>query len=212
MSLYISMMLNNYKKTLGILLVAALALLIQIGSAQAERRLALIIGINNYEFLPKLEKAVGDAKAMGATLSELGFEVTQLTNTNRRELNIAIADFTSQVSRDDLVLVHFSGHGVEIDGDNYLLPADVPKPKSGRKDAVKYESIGFRRLMSQITDTGARTRIFCAGCLPGQSIRTVRRPINRLRARSHPCRSAGRHLHHVFGRIPPDRARSAGAG
>lgn len=148
------------KNRLVVLLVLVVAALAQIGSAHAERRLALVIGIDNYDFLPKLEKAVGDAKAMGETLSELGFEVTQLTNSNRRDLNVAIADFASRVTRDDLVLVHFSGHGVEIDGDNYLLPADVPKPKSGRKDAVKYESIGFRRLVSQISETGARTRIF----------------------------------------------------
>ena len=151
---------DKHKKKLVILLVTALALLLQLGAAQAERRLALIIGIDDYQFLPKLQKAVGDAKAMATALGELGFEVTQLTNANRRDLNIAIADFASGVTRDDLVLVHFSGHGVEIDGDNYLLPADVPKPKSGRKDAVKYESIGFRRLISQISETGARTRLF----------------------------------------------------
>ena len=72
-------------------------------------------------------------------------------------LRTLVENHDTVVTRDDLVLVHFSGHGVEIDGDNYLLPADVPKPKSGRKDAVKYESIGFRRLISQISETGART-------------------------------------------------------
>ncbi|MCP5085001.1 MAG: caspase family protein [Alphaproteobacteria bacterium] len=148
------------KNNLIALLVVALLALLQSDRAHAERRLALVIGINDYGFLPKLEKAVGDATAMSAALEALGFEVTKLTNPNRRDLNVTIADFASKVTRDDLVLVHFSGHGVEIDGDNYLLPADVPKPKSGRKDAVKYESIGFRRLISQISDTGARTRIF----------------------------------------------------
>ena len=142
------------------ILLATFLLVVAIGDASAARRLAFVVGINDYQNIPKLEKAVGDAKAMSAKLTGLGFEVTSVLNPTRRTLNIAIADFTAKLKRDDLVFLHFSGHGVEIDGDNILLPADVPKPKSGRKYAVVSEGIGLRRLVDLVSGTGARTRVF----------------------------------------------------
>lgn len=129
-------------------------------NADAARRLAFVVGINDYQNIPKLEKAVGDAKAMTAKLTDLGFDVTSILNPTRRTLNLSVSEFTAKLRRDDLVFVHFSGHGVEIDGDNILLPADVPKPKSNQKYAVKCEGIGLRRLIDQIASTGARTRVF----------------------------------------------------
>ena len=97
---------------------------------------------------------------MSAKLTDLWFQVTSVLNPTRRKLNLAIADFTAKLKRDDLVFLHFSGHGVEIDGDNILLPADVPKPKSGRKYALVSGGIGLRRLVDLVSRTGARTRVF----------------------------------------------------
>ncbi len=133
---------------------------IAFADAQAARRMALVIGIDDYQSIPRLQKAVGDARAMSSTLGDLGFQVTSVLNADRRAMNVAIGEFTSRLRRDDLVFVHFSGHGVEIDGENYLLPADVPKPKSGQPFTIKYEGIGLRRLIDDISRTGARTRIF----------------------------------------------------
>ena len=123
-------------------------------------RLALVIGIDDYREVPKLQKAVGDAETMSATLEKLGFQVTRLLNADRRELNIAISQFSARLTADDIAFVHFSGHGVEIAGENYLLPADIPKPQSGHEDAVKYEAIALQRLIGQIAASGARTRLF----------------------------------------------------
>lgn len=129
-------------------------------AAQAERRLALLIGINDYENIPRLEKAVGDVNAMERKLKALGFDVTKVINPDRRTFNIALGRFAARLGPDNLAFLHFSGHGVEIDGDNFLLPRDIPKPESGQRDTVKYEAIGLRRLISQLTSTGARARVF----------------------------------------------------
>lgn len=139
----------------GVLLFGAL-----MAQAQATNRMALVIGIDKYRSLPKLEKAVGDARAMTTTLESLGFAVTRVLNASRQDLNIAIDTFASKLKPDDLAFIHFSGHGVEIDGENFLLPADVPKPVSGRKGTVKYEAISLRRLIAQIAETGVRARVF----------------------------------------------------
>lgn len=143
----------------------ALAILIygvaaQVSEAEAARRMALLIGINEYEYIPKLEKAVGDVEAMGDKLRSLGFDVTSVVNPDRRTMNIEIGKFTAKLGPGDTAFVHFSGHGVEIDGDNFLLPRDIPKPQDGQKDTVKYEAIGLRRLINQFKQTGARARVF----------------------------------------------------
>ncbi|NNF76747.1 MAG: caspase family protein, partial [Rhizobiales bacterium] len=131
-----------------------------VSAAHAERRLALLIGINDYEFIPRLEKAVGDVNAMERKLKALDFDVTKVINPDRRSLNIALGRFAARLGPDTLAFLHFSGHGVEIDGDNFLLPRDIPKPESGQRDTVKYEAIGLRRLISQLSSTGARARVF----------------------------------------------------
>ncbi|MCP5081004.1 MAG: caspase family protein [Alphaproteobacteria bacterium] len=132
----------------------------QITESQAARRMALLIGINEYEHIPKLEKAIGDVEAMGDKLRSLGFDVTTVKDPDRRTMNIEIGKFTAKLGPGDMAFVHYSGHGVEIDGDNFLLPRDIPKPQDGQKDTVKYEAIGLRRLISQFKQTGARARVF----------------------------------------------------
>ncbi len=144
-----------------VVFLTGLSLLIVSGvtDAFAGRRMALVVGIDDYREIPKLQKAVGDANAMALTLEKLNFQVTKIINSDRRALNLAIAEFKARLFADDIVFVHFSGHGVEIRGENYLLPADIPKPKRAQIDAVTYEAIPVRRLIDQIAASGARTRV-----------------------------------------------------
>ncbi len=118
--------------------------------------MALVIRIDDYQEVPKLQKAVGDAESMSATLEKLGFQVTRLLNADRRAFNITIPELTTRLTADDIAFVHFSGHGVQIAGENYLQPADIPKPKSGHEDTVKYEAIGLPRLIGQTAASGPR--------------------------------------------------------
>ena len=144
---------------------ALLALAVQLvafaaTAACAEARRALIVGINDYREITKLQKAVGDAEALKATLESLGFSVDLVLNADRRELNRAVSQFQSSLQPGDTALIHFSGHGVEIDGQNYLLPADIPKPQSGQQDFIKSEAVSLGDLMQRIAASGASTRIF----------------------------------------------------
>ena len=108
--------------------------------ALAEKRLALVIGINDYKEIPKLEKAVGDAQAIAGTLAGLGYQVTTAFNNDRRSLNLALSKLYASIEPGDTVLIHYSGHGVQIENDNYLLPADVPAPTDGNAELLKAES------------------------------------------------------------------------
>jgi uncharacterized caspase-like protein len=140
------------------LTVAFVALVATAASAEARR--ALIVGINDYREITPLKKAVGDAEALKATLESLGFTVDLVLNADRRELNRAVSAFQSELQPGDTALIHFSGHGVEIDGQNYLLPADVPKPQSGQQDFIKSEAVSLGDLMQRVASSGASTRIF----------------------------------------------------
>ena len=128
--------------------------------ALAEGRHALIIGIDAYREITPLQKAVGDAEVLKSTLEDLGFTVDLVLDADRRALNRAVSEFQSKLVSGDTALIHFSGHGVELDGQNYLLPADIPSPKSGQQDFIKAEAISLGDLMQRVASSGAATRIF----------------------------------------------------
>jgi Caspase domain len=127
--------------------------------AEAARKLALVIGINNYKEVPKLEKAVGDAEAIGQALAGLGFEVSTALDVDRRGLNLALSKLYASIEPGDTVLVQYSGHGVQIESDNYLLPADVPAPEDGNADLLKSESLRLNTLVDTLTAKGAAATI-----------------------------------------------------
>jgi hypothetical protein len=123
-------------------------------------RLALVVGIDNYDMIPPLQKAVGDAQAMSAKLSGLGFSVTTVIDPDRRQFNEAIADFRASLHAGDVALVHFSGHGIELDGRDLLLPRDVPLPITGDQQFLADEAIDLSDLMQRVEQSGATVRIF----------------------------------------------------
>ncbi len=133
--------------------------LLLVSPAQAEKRLALVIGIDDYQEVPKLQKAVGDATAIADKLANLGFIVEKSFNADRRKLNLALANLYRQIEPGDTVLIHYSGHGVEIAGQNYLLPADIPAPDSGQVDLLKAESLSLSTLVETLGEKGASVRI-----------------------------------------------------
>jgi hypothetical protein len=91
---------------------------------------AFVVGINDYITLKPLSKCVDDAKDMAALLARNGYAVTPLLNPTYRELSVGFRSFLSSLSSDCNVVVFFSGHGVELNGMNYLMPADAdPKPE-----------------------------------------------------------------------------------
>src|SRR6202007_3204006 len=100
--------------------------------AQAEKRGALVIGNNDYKNVPKLQKAVNDARTMGDTLKQLGFTVMVAENQNRQAFSESLLAFDNAVGPGDTAFFFYAGHGFEIAGQNYLLPTDVPAAPEGR--------------------------------------------------------------------------------
>lgn len=125
--------------------------------ALAEQRLALVIGNAAYKDLPQLFKARNDARAVGATLRQLKFdEVQEGYDLSRDEMSRAFSNLIFRVERGGTVFFFFAGHGVEIGGQNYLLPTDVPAAKEGQENLVKDASFHAAQIIDRFQEKGAK--------------------------------------------------------
>ena len=110
------------------LICVVLACLAGAYPAVAEKR-ALVVGVNAYPNLAadmQLQRAMADAGAVGETLRGLGFQVTALTSgVTQRNFWKSFDAFKAGIEPGDTALLFFSGHGVAIEGANYLIPGDI---------------------------------------------------------------------------------------
>src|SRR3954469_25031111 len=103
---------------MGIAILVALAA----SAANAENRLAFVVGNDAYRNVNPLQKAVNDARSVSRGLQQLGFRVTLAENLAWRDHVEKFAAFENAIQPGDTAFLFYSGHGVEIDGANYLIP------------------------------------------------------------------------------------------
>jgi|GEM_PF-4626779 len=111
------MLLTRY----GALVLAALMLGL---TAMAERH-AFIVGNSNYEYASRLVNPGRDAQDMAQALEGLGYHVTYGADLSRNEMLRQFQDFTRALGEDDLALVYYAGHGLQMGGENYIVPVDA---------------------------------------------------------------------------------------
>ena len=109
---------------------AFLAAGILVGShaAFAENRVALVIGQSNYHSVVALPNPANDARAMSRLLGDAGFDVTSAADLSQNEMREKVSDFAAKVAAkgpDTVALVFYAGHGLQIDGENFLVPIDA---------------------------------------------------------------------------------------
>ena len=127
--------------------------------AQAEKRVALVIGNNDYKHVPKLQKAVNDARTMGDTLKQLGFTVMVAENQDRQAFSETLLAFDNAVGPGDTAFFFYAGHGFEIAGQNFLLPTDVPAATEGQEELVRDASVLADRVIERLQNKKVRTAI-----------------------------------------------------
>ena len=118
------------------------------------RRVAFVVGINTYKDLPpqnQLQRAVGDAKLMRAAFRKLGFEVIPVSDdVTRREFAQAWQKYLKAIEPGSTAAFFFAGHGVQLQGANYLLPSDIPAIQVDSPELLKLEALDFTQLYSDI--------------------------------------------------------------
>ncbi len=115
------------QKSVRLMAWLALAMaIIPFADAAAEmKRLALVIGNSKYEVAGALPNAARDATSFGEFLSSQGFEVDVVTDASRREMASAVSLFAKKVGPEDVALLYFAGHGMQLHGENFLVGTDA---------------------------------------------------------------------------------------
>jgi len=163
-----------FRSSLALLFCATILASLVPGASPVEaKRVALVVGNNDYENVPDLQKAVNDARVLGQTLKDLDFELIAAKNLTRREMNRKLQEFAAKLGRGDEALFFFAGHGVQIGGENYLLPTDIPNPKPGEESYVRYEAVGVYQVLDIIRERGSRVAILVLDACRNNPFRTV---------------------------------------
>ena len=143
------------------IIITFLLLIWPLNIAQA-KRIALVIGNDSYSNLPgdyQLQKARNDARATAEAVKGLGFDVTIGLDQNRLDMNLALSKVVNQIEPGDEVMFFFAGHGVRMDGVNYLLPSDIPSIDTADKFLLKSQAIRVERITDLFRNAGARLSI-----------------------------------------------------
>lgn len=126
--------------------------------AWAENRLALVIGQSAYKSVPALPNPGNDAKAVSQLLTNSGFEVSSASDLSQNEMRTAISDFAGKVvakGPDTVALVFYAGHGIQVDGENFLIPTDID-PK--READIPMQAVRLNDVLNTLASVPSRMR------------------------------------------------------
>ncbi|MBP2294812.1 SUMF1/EgtB/PvdO family nonheme iron enzyme [Azospirillum rugosum] len=116
-------------------------------AASTEQRIALVVGIGAYVHAPELPNPRNDAKAMSAALRKLGFTVEEKFDLDNRGMAEALRGFGIRAAQADVALLYFAGHGMQVGGTNFLIPADA---RLERERDLVYEALPLNLPMGEL--------------------------------------------------------------
>jgi len=158
-------------------LIAFCALAIWFGSApaQAEKRVALVIGNSAYKSVPKLANPVSDAGLIGGMLKKAGFETVDVRqDLNASEMRKALREFGGRTRDADVAVIYYAGHGMEVDGTNYLIPIDAAL----ETDTDVYdEALPIDRVLVSIEPAKQLRLVILDACRDNPFAKTMRRAV-----------------------------------
>jgi uncharacterized caspase-like protein len=132
------------------------------GPAHAqERRVALVIGVSSYEHAPALANPLNDAVDVAAALEGVGFEVVDAFDPDYAQLQTALRNFGRKLAGAQVGLVYFAGHGVQIDGRNYMLPRDAKLDDDG---AIGSEAIDVAQALNILSQQPRVSLVILDAC------------------------------------------------
>lgn len=128
-------------------MLATLLVMVSALSAEAASRIALVIGMSKYQTIPALANTVNDAKSIAATLKQLGFEVKTSIDQPLADLVTTLNTFSFEAEAADIAMVYYAGHGVELGGENFLIPVDV---KITRPEQIASQAVTLKALLKTV--------------------------------------------------------------
>ena len=172
---------KRFRKIVTCILVPALTgiamMAFAIGPAEADKRVALVIGNSAYQNVNPLPNPAKDAAAIGDMFRKAGFDVVDAkTNVNNADMRQMVRDFTDKVTDADIAVVYYAGHGIEIDGTNYLLPIDT---KLQRDTDVDDEAISLDRVVRTLDPAKKLRLVILDACRDNPFSKTMKRSLSR---------------------------------
>jgi hypothetical protein len=112
-------------RTLTIILSIIICMVFAASAAKADKRVAFVVGNGTYKNVAALPNPAIDAKSMAGVLRNIGFDVVEGTNLTRDKMTERLLEFGKKAQGADVALFFYAGHGIAINGTNYLLPIDA---------------------------------------------------------------------------------------
>lgn len=138
-----------------IFMIVVICTMFQIHDAFASNKYALVIGNRQYEEAP-LRNPENDANDMAALLKQFGFSVIKKINIGHQDMEDAIRNFGTRLQEGDIALFYFSGHGLQVDGMNYLLPIGS---RIESVDEIKYKAVNANMVLDKLEQAGSQVNI-----------------------------------------------------
>src|SRR6185369_9988830 len=153
--------MNRREFVSGLTAAAAFAGVTPTAAAAEGRRVALVIGNGAYRNVPTLLNPPNDAGDIAAALKRLGFSVRLVTNASFDEMRRGLIALGRDAAGADMAVVYFAGHGMEINGENWLIPIDAELKRD--TDAAN-EAISLRSVMLQVASTTSLGLVILDAC------------------------------------------------
>jgi len=146
------------KLTIACLLLFPILFFTPQSNAASDGRYALVIGNSNYQYATKLPNPKNDSADIASTLEDLYFETTLLHDASKPQIEQAVKKFLRRLGRDDegVGLFYYAGHGVQLQGDNYLVPVEV---NVGTEQQIKHASFNIAHLLNGMRELNTATNI-----------------------------------------------------
>jgi uncharacterized caspase-like protein len=148
------------KTWLFAVILNAVVLAILSTSALAEVRVALVIGNGAYEVIGRLRNPPNDAALIANSLTDVGFDVTVVKDQTEDQMGGAIDEFVEKARHADVAEIYYAGHGLQKDGENYLMPVDA---RLRSESAISREGIALNDLTAALADVPI-SMIFLDAC------------------------------------------------
>jgi Caspase domain/Domain of unknown function (DUF4189)/Putative peptidoglycan binding domain len=157
------------------LIAAVLVLAVScVFSAQAQQRVALVVGDSSYQHAPRLPNPANDAAAIAAMLQGAGFQVLLKRDIGITDMRRALREFFDSTRNADVAVIYFAGHGIEVNGDNYLVPVDAVLE---RDIDVDDETISLDRILRVVEPAKSLRLIILDACRDNPFDQTMRRTL-----------------------------------
>src|SRR4051794_5720993 len=155
--------------------LAAAALLLVSEPALAEKRVALVLGNSNYQNVAPLANPVNDSSKIAATLKDAGFDVVDSRHDiAAAETRRALRDFADRARDADIAVVYYAGHGIEVDGANYLIPVDA---RLERDTDVYDEALSLERILIAIEPAKKLRLVILDACRDNPFTKRMKRTV-----------------------------------